>query len=79
VQNPFLKENLCALQVLLCALISRPVCTRAQLEGTLLVALGAEFYCLIRAYISFDSGVCVLACVCVCARGYVHRCLCGCV
>ena len=27
-------EHLCALQVLLCALVSRPTCTRAQLRGT---------------------------------------------
>jgi len=39
VQTKFLKENLCALQAFMCALISRPVCmhTRAHsLEGTLL-------------------------------------------
>ena len=37
----FLKENLCALQVFLCALISRPVSLRTRarltLEGTLVV------------------------------------------
>jgi len=33
----FLKEHLCALQVLFCALVSRPVCvrTRAQLRGNI--------------------------------------------
>jgi len=37
VQTHFLKENLCALQVFLCALILRPVCarTRAQLRGNI--------------------------------------------
>ena len=37
VQNKFFKENSCALQVFLCALISRPVCacTRAQLRGNI--------------------------------------------
>jgi len=41
VQKHCLKENVCTLQVFLCALISRPVCvhTHAQhsLEGTLVV------------------------------------------
>jgi len=35
VQTHFLKENLCELQVFLCALISRPVCARAQLRGNI--------------------------------------------
>jgi len=33
VQQQFLKEPLCALQVFLCVLISRSVCTHAQLRG----------------------------------------------
>src|SRR6218665_1806259 len=33
VQNHFLKENLCALKIFLCALISRHVCTCAQLRA----------------------------------------------
>jgi len=35
--NTFLKENVCAHQVFLCALISQPVCarTRAQLRGNI--------------------------------------------
>src|SRR6218665_3689801 len=32
VQTHFLRENLCALQDFLCALISRPVCARTQLR-----------------------------------------------
>jgi len=37
VQKHFLKEQSCALQVFLCALISRPVCacTRARLRGNI--------------------------------------------
>jgi len=35
VQTHFLKENLCALQVYLRALISRPVCVCAQLRGNI--------------------------------------------
>jgi len=37
VQTHFLKGNLCVLQVLLCALISQPVCmcTCAQLRGNI--------------------------------------------
>jgi len=37
VHAHFLKENLCALQVFLCALIWRPVCarTRAQFRGNI--------------------------------------------
>ena len=36
-ENTFLKEHLCARQVFLCVLISRPVCarTRAQLRGNI--------------------------------------------
>src|SRR6218665_1555902 len=34
-ENTFLKENLCVLQVFVCALISRPVCTRTQLRGNI--------------------------------------------
>src|SRR6218665_286357 len=35
VQRHFLKENLCALQVYLCALVLRLVCARAQLRGNI--------------------------------------------
>jgi len=37
VKNHFWKENLCALKVFLCALVSRHVCarTRAQLRGNI--------------------------------------------
>src|SRR6218665_1709748 len=37
VRKTFLKENLCALQIVVCALISRPLCarTRAQLRGNI--------------------------------------------
>jgi len=42
-KRTFLNENLCALQVFLCALISRPVSarTRAQLRGN--IGLGVSF------------------------------------
>jgi len=32
VQETFLKKNLCVLKVLLCALISRPVCARTHAQ-----------------------------------------------
>jgi len=34
-EKTFLKEHLCALQGFLCALISRPLCTHAQLRGNI--------------------------------------------
>ena len=35
VQKHLWKEHLCALQVFLCALVSRPVCTRTQLRANI--------------------------------------------
>jgi len=41
VQNHFWKEHLCALQVLLCALVSRLLAHAHSLEGTLLNGIKA--------------------------------------
>jgi len=45
-QKEFLKEHLCALKVFLCALVSRPVCTRthAQLRGN----IGHNYHCFLQ-------------------------------
>ena len=51
VQKHFLKENLCTLQVFLCALISRPVCAFAQPRGNIgdnlkITTLKVHFVCI---------------------------------
>jgi len=44
VQKHFFKDNLCALQVILCALISRPVCARTRAQLSLRGNIGRHHY-----------------------------------